>query len=380
MADISKIDFGDGVTRDLRDTSAIKWGQAKKYVGKNKLNHTFTSRTDVLTFVVNGDKTINYSGSTSSSWLTIFIKEHMTLADGDYIISGSDSANGYVSIYDEASPSTALAFSLNGSEGTFTADSSKQYKVSISFKPNLSNISGKFSPMIRPASASDNTYESPIPDNTELDARLSIAEAELDTKNYLVDDFELGSINSTTGQNENASDRVRTKEYIPVEKSTTYYYQKDVNSGGFYIFLYDASMNLTRFIDGNGSGGTFTTSATECYVRFRWTASSVDTVKGYHPMLSIGSNKQTFVPYKRDYDLRLNDILSYLETTATLSTSGTTTVTFTSAKITTSSCVEVGVSEWGLVPDDVTVSTGSCTVTLPQVDSAHSVTVRLYVR
>lgn len=168
MADINQIDFGDGTARDLRDTSAIKWGQAKKYVGKNKLNHTFTSRTDVLTFVVNGDKTIDYSGSTSSSWLMIFIKEHMTFADGDYIISGSDSANGYVSIYDEASPSTALAFSLNGSEGTFTADSSKQYKVSISFKPNLSNISGKFSPMIRPASASDNTYESYIPDNTEL--------------------------------------------------------------------------------------------------------------------------------------------------------------------------------------------------------------------
>lgn len=91
----------------------------------------------------------------------------------------------------------------------------------------------------------------------------------------------------------------------------------------------------------------------------------------------------TYEPYHKSVEEcleEINDKLSYLETTATLSTSAATTVTFTSAKLTTSSCVEVGVSEWGLVPDDVTVSTGSCTVTLPKVDSAHTVTVRLYVR
>ena len=76
----------------------------------------------------------------------------------------------------------------------------------------------------------------------------------------------------------------------------------------------------------------------------------------------------------------LSEKLSYLETTATLSTSATTTVTFTDSRLTTSSCVEVGVSEWGLVPDDVAVTTGSCTVTFPSVDSAHTVTVRLYLR
>ena len=70
----------------------------------------------------------------------------------------------------------------------------------------------------------------------------------------------------------------------------------------------------------------------------------------------------------------------YFDQTVTLSTSATTTVTYTSAKITSSSIVDIGVSEWGLVPDSVSVTTGTCTVIMPVVDSARTVTVRLYVR
>ena len=74
------------------------------------------------------------------------------------------------------------------------------------------------------------------------------------------------------------------------------------------------------------------------------------------------------------------DSLNYLEQTATLSTSAATTVTFSDNSITTSSVIDLAVSEWGLTPDDVTVATGVCTVTMPKVDSAHSVIVRIYMR
>ena len=70
----------------------------------------------------------------------------------------------------------------------------------------------------------------------------------------------------------------------------------------------------------------------------------------------------------------------YTEQTATLSTSTTTTVTFTSYRYTTNSTVEVATSEWGLVPENVVLANGSCTVTLPIASSAHSVTVRVYTR
>lgn len=71
---------------------------------------------------------------------------------------------------------------------------------------------------------------------------------------------------------------------------------------------------------------------------------------------------------------------NYLEQTVTLSTSAETTATFTSAKITANSLIDLAVSEWGLIPSNVVVASGTCTVTLPKVDSAHSVVVRIYVR
>jgi hypothetical protein len=70
----------------------------------------------------------------------------------------------------------------------------------------------------------------------------------------------------------------------------------------------------------------------------------------------------------------------YFDQTATLSTSTTTAVTFTQSAITTSSVIDIAVSEWGLTPEDVTVTTGVCTVTMPKVSTARSITVRIYVR
>jgi len=70
----------------------------------------------------------------------------------------------------------------------------------------------------------------------------------------------------------------------------------------------------------------------------------------------------------------------YLEQTVTLSTSTTTAVTFTQSAITTSSVIDIAVSEWGLTPEDVTVTTGVCTITMPKVSTARSITVRIYVR
>lgn len=75
-----------------------------------------------------------------------------------------------------------------------------------------------------------------------------------------------------------------------------------------------------------------------------------------------------------------NVLNQHFDQTVTLSTSAQTTATFTNAVFTTSTCVDIALTEQGLVPDDVVVTTGSCTVTLPIVDTAHDVTVRVYVR
>ena len=76
----------------------------------------------------------------------------------------------------------------------------------------------------------------------------------------------------------------------------------------------------------------------------------------------------------------LSAMMSYLEQTVTLSTSASTTVTFTDSSITASSFIEYACSQWDLVPESITGAAGSCTIVLPKVESAQSVTVRIYVR
>ena len=75
------------------------------------------------------------------------------------------------------------------------------------------------------------------------------------------------------------------------------------------------------------------------------------------------------------------------QTVATTSTSATTVVTFTHADITDDSVIDVYVSEWGLVPDNVSCASGvggadgTCAVTLPVTTTAITdVVVRIYIR
>ena len=83
-----------------------------------------------------------------------------------------------------------------------------------------------------------------------------------------------------------------------------------------------------------------------------------------------------------DVETALNGKMNntYLEETVTLSTSATTTVTFTDSSILATSVIDIAVGVWGLTPEDVTVSTGVCTVVMPKVSTAQTIAVRIYVR
>ena len=71
-----------------------------------------------------------------------------------------------------------------------------------------------------------------------------------------------------------------------------------------------------------------------------------------------------------------------MEQSVTLSTSATTDVTFTNAILTANSVIDVGTSKWGVFPTNVDAETtvGTCVVTMPKVDTAVTVTVRIYVK
>lgn len=79
-------------------------------------------------------------------------------------------------------------------------------------------------------------------------------------------------------------------------------------------------------------------------------------------------------------DLGIQPADIYFDETVTLSTTETTTVTFTDESITTNSVVDPAISVWGIFPEDVTVANGSCTVVMPKVSTAQTITVGIFIK
>lgn len=88
------------------------------------------------------------------------------------------------------------------------------------------------------------------------------------------------------------------------------------------------------------------------------------------------------------YSFPINDRLSNLaklpttplKQDVTLSISTATTVTFSDNSITLNSIIDYFCSEWGIVPDNITVSNSNCIITMPKVSSAKTVTIGIFVR
>lgn len=74
------------------------------------------------------------------------------------------------------------------------------------------------------------------------------------------------------------------------------------------------------------------------------------------------------------------DGTKYMEYSQTLSTTVDTVYTFTSSVITNNSAVDVFTDIWGIDPTNVSISSGSCTVTFAPADSATNMRCRIYIR
>lgn len=81
------------------------------------------------------------------------------------------------------------------------------------------------------------------------------------------EEWELGTINDTTGQTSPSNNNIRTKNYIPVKPNTTYYkYIGNDKSGA--IFYYDKDENfILRDSSGNSGSRPFTTPNNCCFVK-----------------------------------------------------------------------------------------------------------------
>ena len=91
------------------------------------------------------------------------------------------------------------------------------------------------------------------------------------------EEWELGDLNTTNGQNYPATNRIRSKNYIRVLPNTTYYFKSPYNS---IVCFYDANKNFVNI--GNATltaNATFTTQSNVHYMRISPSASYGTTYK-----------------------------------------------------------------------------------------------------
>ena len=82
------------------------------------------------------------------------------------------------------------------------------------------------------------------------------------------EEWEVGGINHSTGaDNDNATNVIRSKNYIPCLSNTVYYFCNKKNAGSPYIHYYDANKSFLSYAEVSRNT-TFTTPTNAFYIRF----------------------------------------------------------------------------------------------------------------
>lgn len=116
-----------------------------------------------------------------------------------------------------------------------------------------------------------------------------------------------------------------------------------------------------------------------------YTKTEIDTLLDSIDVQSYGTASSTATSYQKievDGTAGSNVITGsmYMQQSVTLSTSAETTATFTNSSITTSSAIEVFTTAESLTYKSMSISAGRCTVTFDSVDTATTITVRIYIK
>ena len=256
---------------------------------ENLLQNNLTSDSlNGITYVVNEDKSVTLSGTASAiTWLVL--NTNVPLKAGTYTMSQGYTGNN-IRMY-----STGLGVYTSDGVRTITKATDMTGDVSINI-PNGTVISTPITiyPMIEEGSKA-NAYTPYGTTPIEL-AEISTYNDEIFRtcgKNLFNGTFELGGIDINTGINDTASDRVRVKEYIPIEANAEYTIS-GVNGSRFAIF-YDSSKTYLGYVlvDSQTTSGTFTTMPDTAYIRWY----IIQTNTNIYEQLEKGSTATEYNPF-----------------------------------------------------------------------------------
>lgn len=167
-------------------------------------------------------------------------------------------------------------------------------------RPQLHDLTAMFGSGNEPATVEE--FEAMFPDDYYPYSEPTIISSQTDRVdvrgvNLWDEEWEVGSINSTTGQNTTASNLIRAKNYIPVFPDTAYFMKTPVSA---LVYYYDTNKN---FID-TGLGGSvlsayrFTTPSNCRFIRFRTSSGYGNTYKNDICInLSNPSRDGSYSPY-----------------------------------------------------------------------------------
>lgn len=273
--------------------------------GINLLNVTATSTTGAsgISFVVNNDKSITVNGTNASSSTYFFrLAPNFTLPAGTYTLSGGNSnAKNYLfAFYDDKQNFQGYSNII-----TQTFSSSVEIAPYIRVGGNQTINNQTIYPMIVKGSYTEQTLPTYEQYGVQPSPNYPSELVSVGYTNLFNSELEQGTIQSSNGQDQSATNRVRTINYIDVDSSTQYTINgatsltKTIQT---FVFEYQ---NDTTYIQRIPSAWTnlpytFTTSANTKKIRivFAYSDSSTTNVSEFsNVQLEKGTKAHSYISY-----------------------------------------------------------------------------------
>ena len=205
---------------------------------------------------------IVYQNNTAEVFLGVGADGWLALKAGTYTISYGNSVLGRIFYKEQGGSNIALSSTASGTF-TLAADANVRIWLYNSSGVTASDVAWAQLELGSTATAYA-PYSNIRPISGYTGANVTRAGA-----NVWNEQWELGGIDPTTGETTAANDRIRSKDFIRVFPSTSYYF-KDGHLSGYTLrlFFYDKDKNFVSASGWLNASGAFTTGADVCYMKF----------------------------------------------------------------------------------------------------------------
>ncbi len=229
----------EGTALVIDDMSPVEHTVNVQVHSKNLIPYPYATKTATIsgvTFTDNGDGTVTVSGTAEEDIIYAPINQQTAflLPAGTYTLSGGLSKSVYLQGKVTEDDSVSVTDTGNGVLVTLIENLHCRFNIRITagttvndtIKPQLEvgTVATEYTPYVNPSAV-----------------KLKICD-----KNLFDGQWELGAINSSTGEKTTNSTSVRTVNYIPVKPHLTYHFSF-TDGASYFPYSYDANYNFVAY-------------------------------------------------------------------------------------------------------------------------------------